>query len=139
MVRQMPECADRWIPGTRPGMTVVCAARASIRLAREDVDRAGAVVEARDAAAGGMRQADLGVPHLAGPGFAAQLAHHLDHLGCAGGADRMALGEQSARRVDRDLAVDLRRAAVEEGAGLAARAEAEGLVVDQLGDGEGVV
>ena len=57
----------------------------------------------------------------------------------AGGADRVALGLEAARGVDRQLAVAL-GPALEDGAlALAGRGEAHGLVLDQLGDGEAVV
>ncbi len=73
------------------------------------------------------------------PASPAQLAHDLDHLRRAGCAHRMALGEQPARRIDRNPPADAGRAAVEQRGALAARAEPERLVVDQLGDRERVV
>ena len=52
--------------------------------------RAGAVVEARNAAAGAMGERDLGAVRLALPGLAALLPHRLDDLRDAGRAHRVA-------------------------------------------------
>src|SRR6266550_7491044 len=73
---------------------------AAIGSALENVDRAGAMVEARNAAASGVRQAHLRALHLARARFAAQLAHDLDHLRRARCADGMAFGEQPAGGID---------------------------------------
>src|SRR5262249_32704405 len=55
-------------------------------------------------AAEGVGETDLGTVDLARPGLAAKLGHDLDDLSGAGGADRMALGLQAARRVPGNLA-----------------------------------
>ena len=57
----------------------------------------------------------------------------------AGRADRMALGLQAARRIDRQLAVLLRPAFLHRARALPFRREPHRLVFDQLGDGEAVV
>ena len=89
---------------------------ASRRLPLENMDRAGAVIEAGNAAAGRVRQADLRAFHLARARFAAQLPHDLDHLRRARRAHRMALGEQPARRIDRNAPADAGRAAFQKAA-----------------------
>src|SRR5262249_58158349 len=61
-------------------------------------------------AAEGMGETDLGTVDLARPGLAAKLGHDLDDLSGAGGADRMALGLQAARRVHGNLAAEARPA-----------------------------
>ena len=59
-------------------------------LLREDVDRAGAVVETGDAAAGGVGEADFRTFDLMLAGAAFELADDLDGLRCTGCADGVA-------------------------------------------------
>src|SRR5258706_14293184 len=87
---------------TRMPVSGRSGAFAAIGSALENVDRAGAMVEAGNAAAGGVRQSHLRILHLTRARFAAQLAHDLDHLRRACRAHRMAFGEQPAGRIDRD-------------------------------------
>ncbi|MNN20010.1 hypothetical protein D3C81_1332700 [compost metagenome] len=63
----------------------------------------------------------------------------LDHLRDAGGTQRVAFGEQTAGRVDHGAAAERGGAAAQKVMGFAALAQAERFVIDQLGDGEGVV
>ena len=84
----------------------------------EDVDRTGAVVEAGDAAAGAMGEADARALDLARPAPAAQLADDLDDLRGPGGADRVAPGQQPARRVHRDAPAERGLAVFEQARGL---------------------
>ena len=86
-----------------------------------------------------MGEADLRAFDLSRACLAAEVPDDLDDVGDAGGAERVALGEQAAAGVDRDLAADLGRAFVDQLAGLALAAEAEVLVVQELGGGEAVV
>src|ERR1019366_9916255 len=86
-----------------------------------------------------MSETDLGVFHLAGAGFTAQLAHDFYHLSGSGRADRMALSQQSAGRVHDDLAAEGRGTALDETSGGAVLAETESFVIEQLRDAEGVM
>ena len=70
---------------------------------------------------------------------AAQLMHDLVELPQAGGAHRMAFGQQAAAGVDRDLAIDRGAALGGPEGPLAARHQAQILAVDHLGDREAVV
>ena len=72
-----------------------------LALLLDDVDGAGRA-EADD-----VREADLRAFDLAGAGLAAQVPDDLDDVGDAGRAERVALREQAAAGVDRDLAADL--------------------------------
>ena len=63
----------------------------------------------------------------------------LVEVGGAGGADRVALGDEAAADVDGGLAVAPRRAGVDEGARPTRLAQPEVVVVDELGRGEAVV
>ena len=56
------------------------------------------MVDAGDAAAGALRQADARAFDLAPLGPALKLPGDLDHLRDAGGTERMPLGEQAAAR-----------------------------------------
>src|SRR5437660_8496965 len=67
----------------------------------EDVDRAGRQVAAHPAP-DVERQPEAGGRHLTPAAAALELPGQLHHLGGAGGADRVAAGEQAAARVDRD-------------------------------------
>src|SRR6201999_2489267 len=63
----------------------------------------------------------------------------LPHVGDAGGGDRVALGLQTARHVDRGFAVTPRGAGVEEVDRATFLAQHQVVVVHQLGGGEAVV
>src|SRR5690606_34641872 len=76
---------------------------------------------------------------LAWPGLAAQLGHEFMDLPEAGGPDRMALGFQPARRVDRNAAADLRLAPLAQGPALAELAEPQVLDLDDLAHGGRIV
>src|SRR5260370_17514153 len=86
-----------------------------------------------------MGQADPGPLDLPRPGLAAQVGGHLVDVGDAGRPERVALGQQAAGDVDRDLAVTPRAAAVDPLAGPALRAQSEVVVVAQFGGGEAVL
>ena len=60
-------------------------------------------------------------------------------IGHAGCADRVALGLQAARGVDRQPAADRHRAVLDAAMALALVGQAHGFVRQQLGDGEAVV
>ena len=72
-----------------------------------------------------MLQGDGGAVDLARVGLAAQLPGELGALGEAGGAERVALGDQAAGRVDHPLAAVGDGAGVDELAGLALVAQPE--------------
>src|SRR3954464_4175112 len=72
-------------------------------------------------------------------GLAARLPRGLGTLGEAGGAERVALGDQAARRVDDPAAAIRRVAVVDEPRRVALVAEAERLVDEQLVRAEAVV
>src|SRR5574337_499004 len=61
--------------------------------------------------------ADLRILDLAGPGFAAQLPHRLDHMR---NAQHMRLRQQPAVGVDRQASTKLDAAVIDEGADIAA-------------------
>ena len=86
-----------------------------------------------------MRHADLRAFDLAVAGLAAQVPDDFADVGDAGRAERVALREEAAAGVHGDLAADVRRALVDHAAGFAFAADAEVLVVQQLGGGEAVV
>src|SRR3954451_24553560 len=99
----------------------------------QDVDAAGRA-ETDD-----VGHADLGALDLPVARLTAQLGGDLEHAGCAGHADRVTLGEQPARRVDRRGAVTPGCPPVDEVAGPAGLAQPQVVVVDELGGGEAVV
>ena len=103
------------------------------------MDRAGTVIEARDASTGCMRKADLCVFNLTRPAFTAELADDFHDLRSSRGADRVALGQQAARRVHHDATTQARGAAFDELSCLAAAAESKGFVIEQFGNTEGIV
>src|SRR3712207_6542536 len=103
------------------------------------MDRAGGVVHAPDTATGDLGQADARTFDLPPASCAAQLLDDLDDLRHAGRAGRMALRHQSTTRVHRDAAAERGGAFLQQLWRFAAATEAERLVVEQLGDGEGVV
>ena len=76
---------------------------------------------------------------LARAGLAAQLQGDLADLADAGGADRMAHGDQAARGIDRAASADVERAFLQQVHALAFGAEADVLDVVQFLDREGVV
>src|SRR6266496_1460269 len=59
-----------------------------------------------------LRDRDPGALHLAHIGLAAKLCHELVDLAEAGSADRMSLGLEPARRVDRNASTDARVASL---------------------------
>ncbi len=79
------------------------------------------------------------VVDLAGPGRAAQLAGQLDHLPQRRRAERLALRQQAAARVDGQPAAEPGVTVVDEAALLAGLAEAELLVGEQLSGRVGVL
>src|SRR5438105_13794381 len=82
-----------------------------VRVATQDRDAGDGLFDALKPAAV-LRDCDACVLHLARPGFAAKLRHELVDLAEAGGADRMSLGFEPARRVDRNASTDARVAAL---------------------------
>ena len=95
--------------------------------------------DGRAAEAEVVLQADLRALDLALVGLAAQLPGELGALGQAGGAERMALGDQAAGRVHHPPAAVGRVLGIDELAALALLGQAERLVGDQLVGGEAVV
>src|SRR5438876_5612507 len=112
-----------------PAITAKCSAG----LLLQDVDGAGGA-EADD-----VGEADRGALDLTIAGLAPQVGGDLVDVGGAGGADRVALGDEAAADVDGGLAVAPRRAGVDEGARPTRLAQPEVVVVDELGRGEAVV
>src|SRR5580704_15979397 len=102
------------------------------RRSLEDVDRAGAGQPDH------VRQADLRALDLPVAGLAAQVRTHLEDVRDAGRAERVALGQQAAGHVDRDLTVAPRAAPVDPLPGAALWAQPQVVVVPQLGGGEAV-
>src|SRR3712207_288654 len=80
-----------------------------------------------------------GAVDLSRAGLAAKLPRELRALGEAGGAERVALGDQPTGRVDDPLAAIRRRPLVDERVSFAGGREAERLVGDQLVGREAVV
>src|SRR5579871_4033626 len=76
---------------------------------------------------------------LAGAGFAAQVRGDLVDVGDAGGAQRVALGEQAAGYVHGDAPAERRVAGVDQLAGFALGAKAEVLVVHDLSGRKAIV
>ena len=76
---------------------------------------------------------------LASTGLTAKLRGDLANLPYACGSNRVTHGKQSARGVDRDAAADVELAGLELSGGRARGADAHGLEVEELLDGEGVV
>ena len=102
----------------------------------------GAGVEGDDAGAAEadvVLQRDPGVGDLARAGLAAQLPDEFGALGEAGGAERVALGEQAAGGVGDDSAAIGVVAVGDELFGGACGGEAEGFVGDEFVGGEAVV
>src|SRR5437588_1949477 len=97
------------------------------------MDRAGA------AEADHMGEAEIRALDLPLAGLAAQMRRHLVDVGDAGRAERVALREQPSGDVHRDLAAERRGAAVDHLSRLAVLAEAQVLVMEDLGGGETVV
>src|SRR5581483_7266798 len=95
-------------------------------LRRQDVDGHRGGLAAHHAAAV-LRQADLrlAVLDLAVARLAAKLPEDLRELRAAGGSDGVALREQPAARVHRDLSGDLRDAVLDELAAIADLAESQ--------------
>ena len=87
-------------PSSPPSRTAGRASSRPSSVGREDVDghRGGVALEPAAAVLG---EGDAGALDLALAGLAAQLPGRLADLGDAGGADRVALGEQAAAGVDR--------------------------------------
>jgi len=86
-----------------------------------------------------MRQAELGALDLALVRLAAQVRRDLVDVRNAGCSERVALGEQSARHVDRNATTQGRFVGVDRAAGHAGVDQPEVLVVENLGTGEAVV
>src|SRR5581483_9658471 len=84
-------------------------------------------------------QADLGVGDLTVAGLAPEVGGHLVEVGHAGGADGVALGQQPAGDVDRRRPVPPAGPLLDEVGRPALLAEAQVVVVDDLGGGEAVV
>src|SRR5207253_855148 len=84
-------------------------------------------------------EADAGAVDLARAGVVTELRDDLGDLGGAGGADRMALGLEPARRIHGDLAAEAGPALLGRHAAGARLEEAEAFRRDDLGDREAVV
>ena len=95
----------------------------------------------RGAESDNVRHAAAGAFDLSSAGLATEMCGDFEDVGEPGCAERMALGQQAPRRVDRDPAVALRVAPrMEEFAGASPGSQsAEVLVVEKLGSGEAVV
>ena len=133
--RAPPAAARRSRPERRGGDP---GSRRAASVGGEDVHRHGGGVLVEPAAAV-LGERDAGAGDLAVAGLAAQLPRGLAHLRDAGGADRVALAQQAAARVDGQVAVQAGAARVEQLRAAAGRREAELLVDDQLGGRAGVV
>ena len=100
-------------------------ARRSAWSLAQDVDRHGGFLDALQAAAVLLDRVARALD-LAGAGFAAQLRHQFEELADAGGAERMALRFEAARRIDRDAPAERELAALGGRAAAAERHEARG-------------
>src|SRR5271167_4736923 len=76
---------------------------------------------------------------LALTAFAAQLRDEFENLANAGGTDRVALGFQAARGIDRDASAQGRSARFSERTAIADGAEAEILRLQNFAHGAGIV
>jgi hypothetical protein len=146
-------CPEQWRDGPKPpqdegpGWSALAEASERARLASEAEAAASAAAESASA----QRLEDA---HVVGDGGAAHVEHAPDpglgqlqaarrgtrelhgrhHVHAdAGGADRMALGLEPARDIDRQLAVALDPALVDRPLAFAGRGESHRLVLDQLG------
>src|SRR6185503_9939915 len=117
-------------PASRPRKATANSFRSVAAVHRHDAGAAEAEV---------VLQGDLGALDLASVGLAAQLPDQLGALREAGGAERVALGEQAARRVGDELAAVGVVAVPDELLGAALGAQPERLVGEQLVGGEAVV
>ena len=133
-VQPEPDTTSRSVTWNQTSLR--CEPMRSPRVALHDDDDAARV----RAAADGVREPDPRAVDLARPGLAPQLVHELDDLAERRRAERLALRQQPAARVDR---AGRRRASVAPSASsfglLARRAEAELLVREQLAGGVGVL
>src|SRR5262249_28736874 len=77
------------------------------------------------AAPDGVGESDARVRHLTGAARTAELPHDLDRLADGGRAERLALREQTAARVDREAARHLAAAVAHPAPAAAARADPE--------------
>src|SRR3990167_3913350 len=125
------------MPLAAPVTTATLSLNRPISGLLEDVDGAGGA-HARPAA-DHVRKAELRVPDLPLSGIAAQVSGDLVDVGDAGSAQGMAFGQQPAGDIHRDAAAQLGVAVVDQPSRLAVGAEAEVLVVNDLGRGEAVV
>ena len=102
----------------------------------QHIDHAGAAGAAHIV---GQPEFQVGVVHLAGAGFAAQLLIHLNHLGHAAGAHRVAFGLEAAAGVDRTVARPGRAPLVHRVRAFAGGKEAQILGGYDFGNGKAVV
>src|SRR4030042_4690882 len=105
---------------------------------RENMDRAGTVIQACDSPASTVGERyffSLGLPRAR---LTTQLPDRLAHLGDTSCAHRVTTGLQPTAGIYRYTAGDLRLASVDQVLGLTLSAETKRLVVQDLGDREGV-
>src|SRR6266851_9634047 len=105
----------------------------------EDRDGGGRFVAVVENPAAVLCEGRPGPRDLTAPAAAAQLVGQFDELGAAGGAERMAPGQQAAADVDRDTSAELGGAAADELRGIAGLGEAHFLVEPEFRGRAGVV
>lgn len=99
---------------------------------------ASGLIEGHDAAAiFGERDPDVFCPSLTG--FTSQLQHKLVDHGKTGRSDRMPLGDESSREIDRALSAKRRRAGCNIGAALPLCAELKHFRLIDFAEGRGIV
>lgn len=86
-----------------------------------------------------MGHASAGAVDLAAPGFAPKVSGDFKDVGQPGRTEWVPLGNESARRIDRDPSVSPRRAGIEEVRGFAGSAQLKILVVQELSGGETIM
>src|SRR5258708_14181038 len=146
-------CPEQWREGPKPvqdagpDWSALAEASEQARLAAEAEAAGSASLESASAqgledahvvGAGGATHvehaADPGLGQLQAAGRGARELHGRHHMHAdAGGADRMALGLEPARDIDRQLAVAFDPALVDGPLALAGSGESHRLVLDQLG------
>src|SRR4029450_233594 len=109
-----------------------CEIAGSVTAEQGDQDGGGVAAER-------VGETHPGAVHLARTGVLPELGDDLRDLRRARGSDRMSLGLETARRIDRHLAADARPSLLGGDASRARLEEAEPLRGDDLGDGEAVV
>ena len=97
------------------------------------------MIQSVDSSSGTVGEAYLGILYLPGAGLTAELPDNFGGLGQSGGPGGMAFGDEAPAGIHRDPSPDLRCPLVEQLGSLPPAAEAQGLVIEELGDAEGVM